>query len=166
LGTAYRGGFQRALADQYERVFQMDADFSHDPADLVRLLRATDEGADVAIGSRYVDGGGTRNWSLRRRILSRGGSFYARTILGVGVRDLTAGFKCWRREALQRIQLDAVRSEGYGFQIEMTYRAIRQGLRVVEVPILFTERRAGASKMSGGIITEAIVGVWRLRARV
>lgn len=165
LGTAYRDAFARAIAEGWELVGQMDCDFSHDPADLPRLVAAVREGADVAVGSRWIRGGGTRHWGIGRRLLSRGGSFYARTVLGVRVRDLTAGFKCWRREALEKVGVEGVKSEGYGFQIEMTYRAIRRGLRVVEVPITFVDRRVGQSKMSGGIVTEALVGVWRLRFR-
>lgn len=165
LGTAYREGFTAAINWGYEQVFQMDADFSHEPADLLRLRAALESGADLAIGSRWVAGGGTRNWGLRRRMLSRGGSFYARTILGVPIRDLTGGFKGWRRTALEAIALGTIRSEGYSFQIEMTYRAIQRQLRVVEVPIVFTDRRVGQSKMSGAIFREALFAVWRLRFR-
>jgi dolichol-phosphate mannosyltransferase len=165
LGTAYRDAFRLALAGPYAHVIQMDADFSHDPADLPRLAEAVQRGADVAVGSRWVAGGGTRNWGVGRRLLSRGGSFYARTVLGVPVHDLTSGFKCWRRETLASVGLEEVRSEGYGFQIEMTYRAIRRGFRVVEVPIVFVDRRVGQSKMSSAIVREALLGVWRMRAR-
>jgi len=136
----------------------MDADFSHDPERLPALLAASRE-ADLVLGSRYVAGGGTRNWGLGRRVLSRGGSSYARLILGVCIRDLTGGFKCFRREVLERIDLSTVTSAGYAFQIELTYRALRAGFRVVEVPIVFRERRVGSSKMGLGIVAEA---VWRL----
>jgi dolichol-phosphate mannosyltransferase len=164
LGRAYLDGFRWALARGCAFVLQMDADFSHDPADVPRLLQAAAD-ADLVLGSRWVKGGGTSNWGLARRFLSRGGSFYARTVLGVPYRDLTGGFKCWRREALQAVQLDAVQSEGYAFQIEMTYRAHRRGLRIREVPILFTDRRVGRSKMSGGIVREAVLRVWKIRGR-
>jgi dolichol-phosphate mannosyltransferase len=160
LGPAYVAGFRRALAGGAELVVEMDADFSHDPAYLPRLLDAT-RTADLAIGSRYVPGGGVSDWGPLRRAISRGGGAYARLALGVGVRDMTAGFKCFRREVLESIDLDAIRSRGYAFQVETTYRAIRAGFRVVEVPILFRERRAGASKMSGAIVAEA---VWRVPA--
>ncbi len=163
LGAAYRNLFRIALEEGWERVVQMDADFSHDPADVPRLLRALDEGADVAIGSRYVPGGGTRNWGLPRRIISRGGGAYARLALGVPVRDLTAGFKAWKAPALRGIDLAAVDARGYGFQIEMTFRALQNGFRVVEVPVLFVDRRVGASKMSGSIFFEALTLVWRMR---
>jgi dolichol-phosphate mannosyltransferase len=158
LGPAYIAGFLQALEQGAGCVVEMDADFSHDPAYLPRLLEAG-ERADLAIGSRYVDGGGVRDWSALRRAISRGGSAYARLVLGVGVRDLTGGFKCFRREVLESIDLDAISSRGYAFQIEMTYRAIQQGFSVVEVPIVFRERRAGASKMGAGIVAEA---VWRV----
>jgi dolichol-phosphate mannosyltransferase len=143
---------------------QKDADFSHDPADLPRLLGAT-EGAGLALGSRYVEGGGTENWGKGRQAISRFGSFYARTILGVPVHDLTGGFKCWRREALESLPLDRVRTKGYAFQIETTYLAIRAGIEVVEVPIVFAERRAGGSKMTRGIVLEAMWKVPELRLR-
>jgi dolichol-phosphate mannosyltransferase len=160
LGPAYIAGFRRALEDGAGYVLEMDADFSHDPAYLPRLLEAA-ERADVAIGSRYVDGGGVSDWSGLRRAVSRGGSAYARAVLGVEVRDLTGGFKCFRREVLEAIDLDTIRSRGYAFQVEMTYRAIACGFRVVEVPIVFRERRAGASKMNLAIAAEA---VWRVPA--
>lgn len=165
LGPAYVAGFRHALADDAELVLEMDCDFSHDPADVPRLIAACEEGADLALGSRYVPGGGTLNWGLGRRIVSRGGSLYARILLGVGIRDLTGGFKCFRRATLDAIDLDAIAARGYGFQIEGTYRVLRKRLRVVEVPITFTDRRVGESKMSGGIVAEAMLQVPRLRWR-
>jgi dolichol-phosphate mannosyltransferase len=162
LGRAYLAGFQRALAGGYGRILEMDADFSHDPARLPALLAASRE-ADLVLGSRYVPGGGTVNWGIGRRALSRGGSFYARTILGLGVRDLTGGFKCFRREVLERIDLPSVRSSGYAFQIELTYRAMKRGFRVVEIPITFVDRRVGQSKMSRRIVAEALWMVWKIR---
>lgn len=158
LGPAYIAGFKRALAAGAGRVLEMDSDFSHDPAYLPRLLEAGEK-ADLAIGSRYVAGGGVGDWSALRRAISRGGSAYARLVLGVGVRDLTGGFKCFRREVLEAIDLDSIRSRGYAFQVEMTYRAIERGFEVVEVPIVFRERRAGTSKMDRSIVLEA---VWRV----
>ncbi|MDZ4697032.1 MAG: polyprenol monophosphomannose synthase [Deltaproteobacteria bacterium] len=168
LGAAYLDAFRRALAHEprWDRIVQMDADFSHDPNDVPRLLAALDSGADMAVGSRYVAGGGTVNWGLGRRIISKSGSAYARTVLGVSVHDLTAGFKAWKAESLRGIDLDAVDARGYGFQIEMTYRTLQQGLQVVEVPIQFVDRRVGASKMSGTIFFEALTLVWRLRSSV
>jgi dolichol-phosphate mannosyltransferase len=165
LGPAYLAGFRQALADGAELVLEMDCDFSHDPSDVPRLLEAVKEGADLALGSRYVPGGGVRNWGLLRRLISAGGSFYARLVLGVGIRDLTGGFKCYRRAALEAIDLDAVDSKGYAFQIETTYRVLRAGLRVVEVPITFADREAGGSKMSKGIVAEAIWKVPGLRLK-
>ena len=141
----------------------MDCDFSHDPADVPRLIAACEEGADLALGSRWVEGGGTVNWGLARRLISRGGSLYARLVLGVGVRDLTGGFKCFRRAVLETIDRDAIAARGYGFQIEGTYRALRAGFRVVEIPITFVDRRVGESKMSGGIVVEAMSQVPVLR---
>jgi dolichol-phosphate mannosyltransferase len=164
LGRAYLAGFAAALADGADLVLQMDCDFSHDPADLPRLMAAS-ASADVVLGSRYVPGGGVENWALRRRIQSRGGCTYARLILGVAVRDLTGGFKCWTRAALQALDLDGVDAHGYAFQIEMTYRAIRAGMTVSEVPIVFHERREGQSKMSTWITLEAIWKVPMLRLR-
>jgi dolichol-phosphate mannosyltransferase len=158
LGPAYVAGFRRARAEGGGDVIEMVSDFSHDPAYLPRLLEAG-ERADLAIGSRYVDGGGVTEWSALRRAISRGGSAYARLMLGVKVRDLTGGFKCFRREVLEAIDLDSIESRGYAFQVEMTYRAIRSGFEVVEVPIVFRERRAGASKMDRSIVAEAI---WRV----
>jgi dolichol-phosphate mannosyltransferase len=164
LGPAYVAGFRRALACGADAVVTMDCDFSHDPADVPRLLDAASE-ADLVLGSRYVAGGGVRNWGAAREAISRAGSLYARRVLGVDVRDLTGGFKCYRRSALEAIDLDAVASRGYAFQIETTYRALRAGLRVTEVPIIFTERRAGDSKMTRGIVAEALVAVPRLRLK-
>jgi dolichol-phosphate mannosyltransferase len=164
LGRAYLAGFAAALEGGAELVLQMDCDFSHDPADLPRLIAAAGA-ADVVLGSRYVPGGGVENWALRRRIQSRGGCAYARLILGVPVRDLTGGFKCWRRMALEALDFDGVDAHGYGFQIEMTYRAIRAGLTVAEVPIVFRERREGQSKMTARITLEAIWKVPALRLR-
>ncbi len=163
LGTAYIAGFRQAIKNGYDYVFEMDADFSHDPCYLPSLLGAAVEGADVVIGSRRVPGGGTENWGLGRQLISSGGSLYARTILGLPVQDLTSGFKCFRRSVLEAIDLESVRSNGYSFQIEMTYRAIRGGFRVVEVPIVFVDRRAGQSKMSRSIFLEAMGMVWRMR---
>ncbi len=163
LGPAYLAGFGRALETDAEYVLEMDCDFSHDPADVPRLVRACADGADVALGSRYVAGGGTENWGAGRRLVSAGGSLYARTLLGVGVRDLTGGFKCYRRRVLERIDLAAIHSKGYAFQIETTYRALRAGFTVVEVPIRFVDRTAGTSKMSRAIFLEAVARVPTLR---
>ncbi len=163
LGPAYIAGFHEVLAEDAEYVLEMDADLSHDPAVVPRLIEACTNGADVALGSRYVEDGGTENWGRGRRIVSAGGSLYARLLLGVPVRDLTGGFKCFRREVLERIDLDAVHSRGYAFQIELTYRALRKGFRVVEVPIVFADRTHGNSKMSRGIFLEAVVRVPALR---
>jgi dolichol-phosphate mannosyltransferase len=162
LGHAYLAGFAHALAGDAELVIEMDADFSHDPRYLEQLLEAA-RGADMVLGSRYVEGGGTENWGIVRRLISRGGSFYARTILGVHVHDLTGGFKCIHRRVLETIGLDTVRAEGYVFQIEITYRALLAGFRVVEVPIVFRDRRVGTSKMSARIAVEAMWAVPRLR---
>ncbi|HLH66536.1 MAG TPA: polyprenol monophosphomannose synthase [Solirubrobacteraceae bacterium] len=158
LGQAYLAGFERALEGGARFVFEMDADFSHDPRYLPALLEAAQH-ADVVLGSRYVDGGGVRNWGLLRRALSRGGGLYARAILGVDVHDLTGGFKCIRREVLESIDLPSVRATGYVFQIEVTYRAILAGFRVVEVPIVFVDRAVGTSKMSSRIALEAMLMV-------
>ena len=164
IGRAYLAAFRQLLAgDDSELVLEMDCDFSHDPADVPRLIAACDDGADVALGSRYVPGGGTRNWGIVRRVISWGGSFYARTILGLDVRDLTGGFKCFRRHVLETLDLDAIESKGYAFQIELTYRAIRRGFRVVEVPIVFSERVEGTSKMSRAIVREAMLKLPLLR---
>jgi dolichol-phosphate mannosyltransferase len=163
LGPAYLAGFRRALADGAELVLEMDCDFSHDPADVPRLI-ATAADADVVLGSRYVDGGAVRNWGAVRRFVSAGGSWYARVFLGIPVRDLTGGFKCYRRRVLERIDLDAIHSKGYAFQIETTYRALRAGFRVVEIPITFVDREVGGSKMSKAIVAEAAWKVPLLRA--
>jgi dolichol-phosphate mannosyltransferase len=163
LGPAYLAAFRHLLTGDSELILEMDCDFSHDPADVPRLIAACEDGADVALGSRYVSGGGTRNWGLVRRIISWGGSFYARAILGLDVRDLTGGFKCFRRAVLETLDLDAIHSKGYAFQIETTYRALRKGFRVVEVPIAFVDREVGGSKMSRSIVLEAIWKVPLLR---
>ena len=162
LGRAYLAGFERALASGAELVLEMDSDFSHDPADLPRLIAASSE-ADLVLGSRYVPGGGVSDWGRVRRIVSRGGSWYARRMLGLQVRDLTGGFKCFRREVLEAIDLPTVRSRGYAFQVELTHRAVRAGFRVVELPITFRDRQAGQSKMSMKIAGEAALLVPRLR---
>jgi dolichol-phosphate mannosyltransferase len=156
IGPAYLAGFRYALEHGAGYVFEMDSDFSHDPADLARLLDAVRGGADVALGSRYVPGGGVSDWGLLRRFISEGGSTYARWVLGLQVRDLTGGFKCFRREVLEAIHFDSVRSQGYAFQVELTYRAVRAGFRVVEVPIVFRDRERGSSKMSWRIAAEAM----------
>ncbi|MGI8550146.1 MAG: polyprenol monophosphomannose synthase [Dehalococcoidia bacterium] len=164
IGRAYLAGFHCALAQGATYIIEMDADFSHDPADLPRLLDPVRSGrADLVLGSRWTDGGGTRNWPLDRRLISKGGSLYARSILQLDVRDLTGGFKCFNRRVLEALDLDGVRSNGYAFQIELTYRALRAGFRVVEIPIVFTERALGSSKMSRQIALEAMAMVWRLR---
>ena len=165
LGPAYLAGFREALAGDAEYVLEMDADLSHDPAAVPRLIEACANGADVALGSRYVEGGGTENWGFARRVVSAGGSLYARVILGLDIRDLTGGFKCFRREVLERIDLDAVTSKGYAFQIELTYRAVRAGYKIVEVPIVFADRTHGQSKMSRAIFLEAVMRVPLLRLR-
>jgi len=164
LGRAYLAGFERALASGADLVLEMDADFSHDPRDLPRLIEAASQ-ADLALGSRYVPGGGVTDWGLFRRMLSRGGSWYARVVLGVPVRDLTGGFKCFRRETLEGIDYRNTHADGYGFQIELTYRAIKAGFRVVEVPIVFRDRKEGTSKMSPRIAVEAVWKVPALRTR-
>lgn len=165
IGPAYVAGFKQALADGADVIVEMDCDFSHDPADLPRLVGALERGADVALGSRYVPGGSTRNWGLGRRIVSRSGCLYARLVLGVPVRDLTGGFKAFRRRVLEAIDLDRVAARGYAFQVDTTYRALLQGFRVVEVPIVFAERERGSSKMSGSIVLEAAVHLPALRLR-
>ena len=164
LGRAYLAGFDVALGEGAELVLEMDADFSHDPADLPRLIAAAGD-ADVVLGSRYVAGGGVENWGALRRLLSRGGSWYARTLLRVPVRDLTGGFKCFHRRVLETIDLNAVHADGYGFQIELTYRALQAGFRVTEIPIRFRERREGHSKMTARIALEAVWKVPALRLR-
>jgi dolichol-phosphate mannosyltransferase len=163
LGPAYLAGFTRALDDGAELILEMDCDFSHDPNDVPRLIAACESGADLALGSRYVAGGGTANWGLARRIVSWGGSLYARLVLGVKIRDLTGGFKCYRRHVLETVDLEAIHSRGYAFQIEGTYRTLRKGFTVVEVPIRFADRTEGVSKMSRSIFFEAVVNVPRLR---
>lgn len=165
LGPAYLAGFTHALEHGAGYVMEMDADFSHDPADLARLLDAARSGCDLALGSRYVPGGSVQDWGRGRRLISRGGSWYARRVLGLGVRDLTGGFKCFRAEVLRAIDLPTVRSRGYAFQVELTYRAVRAGFRVQEVPIRFRDRQHGTSKMSGAIAVEAMFLVPRLRRR-
>jgi dolichol-phosphate mannosyltransferase len=166
LGRAYLDGFRTALGHGADVVVQMDADFSHDPADLPRLLAAAED-ADLVLGSRYIEGGGVTDWGLARRAISRWGSSYARTALGIGVHDLTGGFKLFRREVLEAIDIDSLDALGYAFQVETTFRAIRAGFKVVEVPIVFRDRRVGQSKMSGAIVVEAAwrVPAMRLRGR-
>ena len=165
LGPAYLAGFARALAEDAAYVMEMDCDFSHDPADLARLLDAVRSGYDLALGSRYVPGGGVSDWSRLRQFISRGGSWYSRKVLGIAVRDATGGFKCFRAEVLRAVDLPTVRAQGYAFQVELTYRTIRQGFRVREVPITFRERRLGTSKMNWRIAVEAVLVVPRLRRR-
>jgi len=162
LGPAYLAGFRRALADGAELVLEMDCDFSHSPDDVPRLLAGARD-ADLVLGSRYVDGGSIGNWGVVRRLVSAGGSLYARVVLGCPIRDLTGGFKCYRREVLETIDLDAIASRGYAFQIETTYRALRAGFRVQEIPIHFVDREEGGSKMSRTIVVEAIWKVPALR---
>jgi len=162
LGTAYVAGFKWALDQGFDYVFEMDADFSHDPKDLPRLLDGAMRG-DCAVGSRWVEGGGTENWSLIRTLISRGGSLYAKTILGVPVNDLTSGFKCFSAYVLRQLDLDSIHSNGYGFQVEVNYRCHRLGFRITEVPIRFIDRRVGKSKMSAWIVVEAAKVVWKLR---
>jgi dolichol-phosphate mannosyltransferase len=163
LGTAYVAGFRYALARGAEYVFEMDADFSHDPRYLPDLLHAAETAYDLVIGSRYVAGGGTTDWGLGRQLISRGGNLYARLILGLPLSDMTGGYRCYRRRALEAINLDRIRSNGYSFQIEMAYRVHQAGLRVGEVPIIFPDRRVGASKMSKQIVFEALLNVVKLR---
>jgi dolichol-phosphate mannosyltransferase len=165
IGPAYLAGFSHALQGGAGYALEMDSDFSHDPADLERLLAAVAGGADLALGSRYVPGGGVSDWGLVRRKISEWGSTYARWVLGLKVRDLTGGFKCFRREVLEAIHFDSVRSRGYAFQVELTYRAVRAGFEVVEVPIVFRDRQLGQSKMSWRIALEAMWLVPRLRFR-
>jgi dolichol-phosphate mannosyltransferase len=168
LGRAYGAAFRQALDQGADVVVEMDADFSHDPGDLPRLIEAVEGGADLAIGSRYVTGGGTPDWPLGRRLISRGGNVYVRALLGIPIRDATAGFRAFRREALERLPFATARASGYGFQVEMAYAAARQGLEVVEVPIQFTDRRLGESKMNSRIVAEAmwLVTVWGVRRLV
>ncbi len=163
LGTAYVEGFGWGLARAYDYFWEMDADGSHDPKYLPQMLALAEDGADAVIGSRYVPGGGTQNWGLGRQLISRGGGVYTRAVLGIDVRDVTAGFVCWRRSALLAIDLSTIHSNGYSFQIEMKYRALQRGLRLVETPIVFADRRVGQSKMSRKIFAEAMIQVWKLR---
>jgi dolichol-phosphate mannosyltransferase len=163
IGPAYLAGFRHALRHGAAFVLEMDSDFSHDPADLAHLLQAVADGADLALGSRYVPGGGVSDWGLLRRLVSEGGSTYARLVLRLRLRDLTGGFKCFRREVLEAIHFDSVRSRGYAFQVELTYRAVRAGFHVVEVPIIFRDRQHGQSKMSWRIAAEAMWLVPQLR---
>ncbi|MGI8586766.1 MAG: polyprenol monophosphomannose synthase [Chloroflexia bacterium] len=163
LGKAYLSGFAWGLGRDYDLLFEMDADFSHDPRHLPQFINRIREGADAVLGSRYVPRGGTRNWSLARRMISRGGSLYARTILGLPIHDLTSGFKCFRRTALESLDLENIGSNGYGFQIEVTYRLYKSGLKIVETPIIFVDRRVGQSKMSRNIVLEAMLMVWKIR---
>ena len=163
LGKAYIAGFRHALAQGADLLFEMDADLSHDASYLPHFVRLIEAGADLVLGSRYVKGGGVENWTLPRKVISRGGCLYAQTVLGLPYHDLTGGFKCFRRAVLEAIDLDAIDTRGYGFQIEMTYRAHRMGFRVVELPIIFVDRKVGQSKMSNDIFVEAMVNVWRLR---
>lgn len=164
LGTAYTQAFKKGLAEGYERFFEMDADLSHDVKYLPDFIDALDDGADVVIGSRNIPGGGVEGWGLGRHFISKGGSLYSRTILGLPVKDLTSGYKAFTRRALEAVDIDTVHSNGYSFQIEMTYRALRKGMRVKEVPIVFVDRTAGRSKMSRRIFVEAVGVVWKLRA--
>jgi dolichol-phosphate mannosyltransferase len=166
LGRAYLDAFRWALSRPYQYLLEMDADFSHHPKYLPQLLNEAERGTDLVLGSRYVPGGGTPNWGRVRQMISRGGSLYARIALGIPIRDLTGGFKCFRRGVLESIDLDAVRSNGYAFQIELTYRALQKGFRVKEVPIVFEDRRVGQSKMSRTIFFEALMMVWKLRFTV
>ncbi len=163
LGTAYIHGFKWALAKGYDYIFEMDCDFSHNPADLVRLLEACENGADVAVGSRYTSGGKVSNWPIGRVLMSYFASVYVRMILWIPVKDTTAGFKCYRRKVLETIELDRIKFMGYAFQIEMKYRAIKKGFKIVEVPIMFTDRILGVSKMSTKIFKEAFIGVVQMR---
>jgi dolichol-phosphate mannosyltransferase len=165
LGRAYLAGFAHALENGADYLLEMDSDFSHDPNDLPRLIKTAEDGADLVLGSRYVPGGSVTDWGLLRKLLSRGGSWYARVVLGVKVRDLTGGFKCFRRTVLEALDLDTVHADGYGFQIELTYRTIKAGFRVVEIPIVFRDRRVGESKMNARIAFEAVWKVPALRRR-
>ena len=166
LGRAYLHAFSWALEHGYQFIIEMDADFSHDPRYLPMLIDEAQSGTDLVLGSRYVTGGGTVNWGVGRQLISQGGSLYARSVLGVKVRDLTGGFKCFNRRVLETIDLDAVQSSGYAFQIELTYRALKKGFTVKEVPIVFEDRRVGQSKMSRKIFVEAFTVVWKLRFTV
>ncbi len=163
LGTAYLEGFQWGLERDYDYLLEMDADFSHGPNYLPGMLQAAADGADMVVGSRYVKGGGTENWGVGRQFISRCGSLYARTILGVGIRDLTSGFICYRKQTLEKLGLENVQSNGYSFQIEMKYRVLKAGMSIKEFPIVFVDRRVGQSKMSKKIFAEALTMVWKLR---
>lgn len=163
LGTAYIHGFKWALVRDYDYIFEMDCDFSHNPSDLVRLLEACENGADVAVGSRYTKGGKVSNWPIGRILMSYFASVYVRMILWISVKDTTAGFKCYKRKVLETIELDKIRFMGYAFQIEMKYSAIKKGFKIVEVPIMFTDRVLGVSKMSTKIFKEAFLGVLQMR---
>jgi dolichol-phosphate mannosyltransferase len=163
LGTAYIHGFKWALARDYEFIFEMDCDFSHNPNDLLRLLSACEDGADVAVGSRYCKGGRISNWPFGRILMSYLASVYVRMVLWIPIKDTTAGFKCYRRKVLETIELDRVRFMGYAFQIEMKYRALKKGFKIVEVPIMFTDRILGVSKMSTKIFKEAFLGVMQMK---
>lgn len=163
LGPAYIAGFQRALEEGAEYIFEMDADFSHDPRYLPDLLQAAESSCDLAIGSRYIPGGGTTDWGAIRKLISRGGNMYTQLILGMRVHDATAGFRCYRRKVLESLKLASIRSNGYSFQIEMTYRTLQAGFHVQEIPIIFPDRRVGKSKMSRRIVFEALAAVWRMR---
>lgn len=165
LGSAYVAGFRRALAEGAAFICEMDADFSHDPSYLPQLLAAAETRYDLALGSRYVPGGGTTDWGIIRQLISRGGNLYARAILGLPVMDATGGFRCYRRRVLETINLDDIQSNGYAFQIELVYRTMRAGFRIGELPIIFPDRRVGRSKMSRRIVLEALINVWRLRFR-
>ncbi len=164
IGPAYIAGFREALRSGTDYIFEMDCDFSHDPASIPAFLEAIQE-ADLVLGSRYTDGGRVENWGLSRRLISRGGGLYAKWMLGVNINDLTGGLKCFRREVLEALDLDRVSSQGYGFQIELTYKALRRGFRVREIPITFADRELGQSKMSRRIVLEAMLMVWKLRFR-
>lgn len=166
LGKAYLAGFDWALNNGYDFVVEMDADFSHRPLDLKKILQEAERGAEVVVGSRYVTGGGTQNWGLGRKILSRGGGLYSRLILGYPLQDWTGGFNGWAKHVLRGIQLDQVKSEGYSFQIELKYRALKKGFKISEIPILFEERRVGQSKMSSKIVIEAFLRVWKLKFQI
>jgi dolichol-phosphate mannosyltransferase len=165
LGSAYVAGFRRALAEGAAFICEMDADFSHDPSYLPQLLAAAETRYDLALGSRYVPGGGTTDWGIIRQLISRGGNLYARAILGLPVMDATGGFRCYRRRVLETINLDDIQSNGYAFQIELVYRTMRAGFRIGELPIIFPDRRVGCSKMSRRIVLEALINVWRLKFR-
>lgn len=166
LGTAYIAGFKWALERKYDLIYEMDADFSHDPRDLVKLYKAcSEDGADLAIGSRYISGVNVVNWPLSRVLMSYFASIYVRFITGMKIMDTTAGFKCYRREVLEKIRPDHIKSVGYGFQIEMKFATWKLGFRIVEIPIIFTDRKLGSSKMTGGIFNEALWGVLRMKIR-